>query len=157
LSDMATEVEQYLETLKRLELIHEKRFFPELEYIFKHAVIQDVAYQSLLMRQRQELHGAIGRAIEELYADRLAEQAAILAYHYARSRQQDKAVTYALLVGDQAAHLYANAEATTYYEQALTIARQLPSAPAAQGMQIDAVVKLAAVSLTRQDMERDQQ
>ena len=58
-------------------------FFPELEYIFKHAVIQDVAYQSLLTQRRQELHGAIGRAIEELYADRLEEQATILAYHYA--------------------------------------------------------------------------
>jgi predicted ATPase len=77
LSDMATEVENYLETLKHQELIHETRFFPELEYIFKHAVVQDVAYQSLLMQRRQQLHGAIGRAIEDVYADRVEEHAAI--------------------------------------------------------------------------------
>ena len=85
LSDMAAEVEHYLDTLKHQELIYEKRFFPELEYIFKHAVIQDMAYQSLLTQRRQQLHGAIGRAIEELDADRVEEHAAILAYHRARA------------------------------------------------------------------------
>jgi predicted ATPase len=157
LSDMAAQVQLYLETLKHLELIHEKRFFPELEYIFKHAVIQDVAYQSLLVRRRQELHGAIGRAIEELYAERLEEQAAILAYHYTRSEQQEKAMTYALLAGDWAARLYAHAEATTYYAQALTIARALPASPEAQRAQVDAILKLATVGMSQQDSERDQQ
>jgi class 3 adenylate cyclase/tetratricopeptide (TPR) repeat protein len=156
LSDMASEVQHYLETLKHLELIHEKRFFPELEYIFKHAVIQDVAYQSLLVHRRQQLHGAIGQAIEELYTDRLKEHAAILAYHYARSARQDKAIEYALLAGDQAVRLHARAEATTYYEQALTKARALPASPEAQLVQIDASLKLAAVGGNREDFERDQ-
>ncbi|MBI3988378.1 MAG: AAA family ATPase [candidate division NC10 bacterium] len=155
ISEMATEVQHYLDTLKHLEFIHETRFFPELEYIFKHAVIQDVAYQSLLVHRRKELHGAIGRAIEDLYADRLEEQAAILTYHYARSERQDKAITYTLLAGDRAARLYANAEATTYYTQALTIARALPASPERQRAQIDATLKLAAVGITRQDIERD--
>jgi len=62
-------------------LIHETRVFPELAYSFKHAVIQDVAYESLLVQRRQALHGAIGEAIEDLYADHLEEQAAVLAYH----------------------------------------------------------------------------
>ncbi len=155
ISEMAQEVQGYLDTLKHLELIHEKRFFPELEYIFKHAVTQDVAYESLLGPRRKELHGAIGRAIEDLYADRLEEQAAILAYHYGRSERQDKAVAYALLAGDGAARLYANAEATAYYEQALTMARTLSASPEAQRWQIDATLKLAAVGVTRQDIERD--
>jgi class 3 adenylate cyclase/tetratricopeptide (TPR) repeat protein len=156
-SDIAVEIQHYLHTLKHVELIHEKRFFPELEYIFKHAVIQDVAYQSLLVQRRKELHGAIGQAIEDLYADRLEEHATILAYHYARSERQDKAVTYALRAGDQAARLYANAEATTYYEQALTLARALPISAETQRLQIDAALKLAAVGMTRQDIERDRQ
>jgi class 3 adenylate cyclase/tetratricopeptide (TPR) repeat protein len=155
ISDMAEGVERYLDTLKHLELIHEKRFFPELEYIFKHAVTQDVAYQSLLVQRRKELHGAIGRAIEDLYPDRL-EQAAILAYHYSRSEHQDKAVEYALLAGDRAARLYANAEAKTYYEQALRMARTLPVSPEAQRAEIDATLKLATVGVTREDMQRDQ-
>lgn len=155
ISETAAEVEQYLDALQRLELIHETRFFPEPTFIFKHAVIQDVAYQSLLTQRRQELHGAVGRAIEELYADQLSEQAAILAYHYARSERQDKAVEYALLAGDRAARLHAHTEARIFYEQALGIAQALPDSPETHRWQIDATLKLAAVGVTRQDIERD--
>jgi predicted ATPase len=157
ISEQAAEVQRDLGTLKQVELIHETRFFPELAYRFKHAVIQDVAYESLLVQRRQTLHGAIGEAIEDLYADRLEEQVALLAYHYARSTYQDRAVAYALRAGDRAARLYARAEATTYYAQALTMAQALAPSPEAQQTQIDAVLKLAAVSMTRQDLERDQQ
>jgi predicted ATPase/class 3 adenylate cyclase len=155
LVNQAVAVESSLEALKRVELIHETRFFPEVEYRFKHAVIQDAAYQSLLVQRRRRLHGAIGQTLEELYATRREEHAAILAYHYMRSVYQDKAVAYALLAGDQAARLYAHAEATTYYEQALTMARGAPESPDTQRAQIDASVKLASVGTTRQDMERD--
>jgi class 3 adenylate cyclase/tetratricopeptide (TPR) repeat protein len=155
LSDVAAKVELYLDMLKHQEFIHEKRVFPELEYIFKHAVIQEVAYQSLLTPRRQQLHGAIGRAIEELDADRVEEHAAILAYHYARSEQREKAVAHSLRAGDRATRLYAHAEATTHYMQALLLARALPASPEAQRAQIDAILKLAAVGATRQDMERD--
>jgi class 3 adenylate cyclase/tetratricopeptide (TPR) repeat protein len=156
ISEVTGEVQRYLDDLKRLELIHEKRFFPELEYIFKHAVTQEVAYQSLLVQRRKELHGAIGLAIESLYGDRLQDQAAILAYHYSRSERQDKAVEYQLMAGDRAARLYANAEARTYYEQALTAVRALPASLEAQRWQIDASLKLATVAVTRQDMQGDQ-
>jgi class 3 adenylate cyclase/tetratricopeptide (TPR) repeat protein len=156
ISEMTAEVSNHLETLTRAELIHETRFFPELEYMFKHGVTQDVAYQSLLAKRRKDLHGAIGRAVEDLYADRLDEHAPILAYHYARSEHEEKAIAYALRAGDQAARLYANAEATTYYEQALAMARARPPAPQAQCCEIDAALKLAAVGMTRQHIERDQ-
>ncbi|MEK7878474.1 MAG: tetratricopeptide repeat protein, partial [candidate division NC10 bacterium] len=155
ISEMAEEVERSLDTLKHLELIHEKRFFPELEYIFKHAVTQDVAYQSLLLQRRKDLHGAIALAIEDLYADRLDDQATILAYHYARSENQVKAIEYALVAGDRAARLYANAEARTYYEQALTLARALPPSPRRQREEIDATLRLAGVALTREHFEQD--
>src|SRR5215467_1380691 len=137
ISELAAEVQHYLETLRQVELIHETRFFPELEYTFKHAVTQDVIYQSLLAKRRDE-------------------HAPILAYHYARSEHPEKAIEYALLAGDQAARLYANAEATTYYEQALTMARGLPPSPPAHCAEIDAALKLAAVGMTRQHIERDQ-
>jgi len=156
ISEVAAEVQHYLESLTQAELIYETRFFPELEYAFKHAVTQEVIYQSLLAKRRKDLHGAIGRAIEGLYANRRDEHAPILAYHYARSEQQDKAIEYALLAGDQAVRLYANAEATTYYEQALTMARGLPPSPRAHCAEIDAALKLAGVGMTRQHIERDQ-
>ncbi len=149
------EVPHHLEILKRLELIRETRAFPELEYAFKHALIQDVAYESLLGARRGELHEAVGRAIERLYADRLDEQAPLLTHHYGRSAHPDRMIGYALLAGDRAARLYANAEATLYYEQALVTARARsgPSEPAAE---IDAAVRLAAVAAThRAVIERD--
>jgi class 3 adenylate cyclase/tetratricopeptide (TPR) repeat protein len=156
ISEVAAEVDRYLDTLTHAELIHETRFFPELEYMFKHAVTQDVAYQSLLAQRRKDLHGAIGHAIEDLHADRLGEHASILAYHYARSARLDKAIEYALLAGDQAARLYANAEASTYYKLALATAQALPPSPQTHCAEIDAALKLAAVGMTRQDIERDQ-
>jgi tetratricopeptide (TPR) repeat protein len=155
ISEMAAEVQHYVETLKRLELIHEKRFFPELGYIFKHAVTQDVAYQSLLSQRRKEIHGIIGEAIEDLYADRLDEHAAILAYHYARSERREKAVAFALRAGDKAARFSANAEATTFYEEALRLLVDLPASTRRDGLHVDATVKLASVATTRQHFERD--
>jgi transcriptional regulator with AAA-type ATPase domain/class 3 adenylate cyclase/tetratricopeptide (TPR) repeat protein len=156
-SAMAQEIEGYLATLKHLELVHEVRFFPEHEYIFKHAVIQDAAYQSLLSQRRKALHGAIGRAIEDIYADHLEEYASVLAYQYARSDQPGRALRYALLAGDRAARVCANVEATAHYEQALAAVRALPPTPDAQRLEIDAIVKLAAVGTTRQDIQRNRE
>ena len=155
ISERPNEVPRDLGTLTQAELVHEARLFPELAYRFKHAVIQDVAYESLLVQRRQALHGAIGQVIEELWDDHLEEQASVLTYHYSRSLHPDKAVAYALLAGDRAARLYARTEATTYYIQALTIARALAPSPETHRAQIDAIVKLAAVGMTGQDIERD--
>jgi len=156
-SAMAQEIESYLASLKHLEFVHEVRFFPEHEYMFKHAVIQDAAYQSLLSQRRKALHGAIGRAIEDIYADHLEEYAAVLAYQYARSNQPDRALRYALLAGDRAARVCANVEATAHYEQGLAAARTLPPSPEAQRWEIDAILKLAAVGTTRQEVERNRE
>jgi class 3 adenylate cyclase/tetratricopeptide (TPR) repeat protein len=155
ISEMTGEVHRYLDILKHLELIHEKTSFPELGYIFKHALTQDVAYQTLLTNRRRELHGSIGRAIEELYADRLEEQAGIIAYHYARSDKPVKAIEYALVAGDRAVRLYANAEARTYYGQAFELARELPASPQSQRAQIDAILKLASAAFSREHFEQD--
>jgi hypothetical protein len=93
------------------------------------------------------LRGAIGEAIEALDGAPAGEQAAILAYHYARSLHHEKAVQYSLLAGDQAMRLHAPVEAAISYGQALTLARRLPETPEAQHLQIDAILKLASVSL----------
>ena len=155
LSDAPAAIPADIETLKRLELVHETRVFPEPEYRFKHAVVQDVAYHSLLGPRRQRLHAAIGESIEELSAERMEEQAAIIAYHYARSAHQDRATRYALVAGDRAVRLHARAEATSYYDQAFKMAWALPDSPEAQRWQIDATLKLATVGVTRQDLDRD--
>src|SRR6266542_1881102 len=75
-------LEGLLQELKALEIIYEQGLLPEPAYIFKHAVIQDVAYNSLLKERRRELHRAVGAAIEELYPDRLADHYQELAHHF---------------------------------------------------------------------------
>ena len=75
-SSRPSQIASHLEALKRLDVIHEARFFPKLEYRFKHAVIQDVIYKSLLAPRRQALHGIVARSIEDLSADQLEEQGA---------------------------------------------------------------------------------
>jgi predicted ATPase len=155
LSEAPESVPADLAVLRRLELIHEVGVFPEPHYRFKHAVIQDVAYQELLGSRRQRLHAAIGETIEELYADRVDEQAAIIAHHYGRSAHQDRATRWALVAGDRAVRLHARAEATSYYDDAFRMAEALPDAPEARRLRIDATVKLATVGVTRQDLDRD--
>src|SRR3989440_13066320 len=70
---LSERLEGLLRELQALEIIYEQGLMPEPAYIFKHAVIQDVAYQSLLIQRRKALHQAVGEAVEELYPDRLEE------------------------------------------------------------------------------------
>jgi class 3 adenylate cyclase/tetratricopeptide (TPR) repeat protein len=155
ISDPSVEVNLHLATLKQLDLVYETRSFPEPELAFKHAVIQDVAYQSLFAKRRVDLHAAIGRVIEAVYGDQLDEQLDVLVHHYRRGRQHEKVAQYGVQAGDRAARLHATAEARTYYETALEAVRALPGSPATERAEIDAVLKLAAVGTTRQDIECD--
>jgi class 3 adenylate cyclase/tetratricopeptide (TPR) repeat protein len=122
IADIRTGTEELLRELKAIELIYEKSTFPELAYMFKHALTHEVAYNSLLMQRRKELHRLIGLAIEELYADRLAEQYEILAYHFVRGEAWAKALAYFCMAAEKAARSFANREAVTLYDQALEAA-----------------------------------
>lgn len=112
-------LDQRLERLRRAELIRLRRALPEPQYIFKHVLTQEMAYESLLFKRRRELHGYVGQAIETLYAGRLDDQLALLAYHYARSDDREKGIDYMVRAGERAASLYANADAISFYSQAL--------------------------------------
>jgi len=120
------ELKSYLLNLQGLEFIYEIQIFPELEYIFKHALIQDVAYNSLLQSRRKEIHKRIGQAIEELYPDRLVEYYQVLAHHYSQAENLEKAYEYSKLSGDKAKESYNHQEALTYFFQAIGILDQMP-------------------------------
>jgi tetratricopeptide (TPR) repeat protein len=119
IADIRLRTEEWLRELKAIELIYEKSSFPELAYMFKHALTHEVAYNSLLVQRRKDLHRLIGLAIEELYADRLAEQYEILAYHFSKGEEWDKALVYLLKAAEKAAQAFATREAITLYDQAL--------------------------------------
>jgi len=88
--------------LQAAEFLYETSLFPEAEYTFKHALTHEVVYGSLLLARRRALHAHITRAIEQLYADRLIEQAERLAYHALRGEDWSRAARYSLLAGGRA-------------------------------------------------------
>ncbi|MBI2876170.1 MAG: tetratricopeptide repeat protein, partial [Candidatus Tectomicrobia bacterium] len=129
ISDVTGQLEGLLRELQTLEIIHRQWLWPEPAYIFKHAVIQDVAYNSLLIQRRKELHRAVGYAIEELYPRRLAEHYGELAHHFAQGEEWQKAMEYSLLAGDRAANAFANLEAKGHHARALEAAGKLVPSP----------------------------
>ena len=126
ITGMQQELRSYLLNLQGLELIYEKSLFPELEYIFKHALTQEVAYSSLLIQRRKEIHEKVGHAIEDIYADRLQEFYEMLAYHYSRSDSFESAYRYCKLAGEKAAGNYSHWEAYGFYKDARNLLDKLP-------------------------------
>ncbi len=120
-----------VEELRAVELIYQKSAHPELAYMFKHALTHDVAYESLLEQRRRALHRVVGLAIEELYADRLAEHYEALAHHFTRGEEWEKALLYSQRAEEKAIAAYANASAAEHGRQALAIAERLER-PAAE-------------------------
>jgi class 3 adenylate cyclase/predicted ATPase len=92
---------------------------PERVHTFRHALIQEVAYQSMLYARRRELHGRIGDYLERRYAGDLDDYYGLLAHHYRLSDRRDKAAEYLLKAGHAARAVYANDEAIQYYGWAL--------------------------------------
>ncbi|MFQ5917825.1 MAG: adenylate/guanylate cyclase domain-containing protein, partial [Candidatus Binatia bacterium] len=99
--ELGDELRAHLTNLVGLEILYEKALYPELEYIFKHALTQEVAYESLLKQRRREIHGRIGQTIEALYSDRLEEHYEVLARHYEQSGNTAKAIDYLILAGEK--------------------------------------------------------
>jgi len=123
---MQQELKSSLLNLEQLEFIYEKSLFPELEYMFKHALTQEVAYDSLLLKRRKEIHASIGQAIENLYSERLEEFCEVLAHHYARSENWEKAYQYFKFSGDKAGRSYSLWEDFGFYRQAINALSKLP-------------------------------
>jgi predicted ATPase len=130
--------------LVHLELLREKEAFPRTVYSFAHLLVQEAAYQGLLLRARSDLHARAARALEALHADRIEDVAPDLAEHCLRSQDRDGAVRYLTLSGDRAGRLFAHDEAAAYYERALA---QL--APDDTGGRVRVLGKLADAALAR--------
>ena len=102
---------------------------PDATYTFKHALVQDVAYDSLLKSRRQELHEQVALALEKMRAGSLEEVFELLAYHYARSLNAQKAVEYLDLANRKAIRLNAVVEAKGYFLEAMRLLDTLPPKP----------------------------
>ena len=116
IAEAERELDQSLADLETRELIREKARAPELEYIFKHALVQEATYESILLGRRKEIHRQVAATIETLFPDRLEEFYSLLAYHYSKAEDWEKAQEYLFKAGDQAGSIAADAEALAHYE-----------------------------------------
>ena len=114
--------------LKHLELLYDRPGIEEPIYIFKHALTQEVAYDSLLTTRRQRLHATAGHAMERLYSGGLAEHYEALAHHFTLGAVWEKAFDYLTKSGDKARRTYANQEAVAFYTQALEVSQRITPA-----------------------------
>lgn len=137
-----------LDVLERMELVR-KLVTPEHAYLFKHALVQDTAYQSLLKNERKRLHRAVGNSLEEMRGAHAAELAAELAHHFSKAGDDEKTFVYAQRAGDNAARVFANPEAAAYYQRAYDALTRLPDTLDQRRQRVDVLVKLVAVSLRR--------
>ncbi|MDH3798167.1 MAG: AAA family ATPase [Desulfobacterales bacterium] len=146
ISDPVFHIDQFLSDLENLDLIRTKSIQPELEYIFKHALIQETAYNSLLIKDRGKIHERIGRVIEQFFSDRLPEFYETLAYHFSKGESELKAIDYLILSGDKSLKHYALEEAHLYFKQAYDLIIARPEKNQQElGMIIDIVNKWASV------------
>jgi len=115
------ELDTHLLTLQREEMIRERTRIPELEYIFKHHLTQEAAYNGLLKKKRRAYHRQVAEALERLYSDRIREQAGLLAHHWERTGEAEAAFRYLVRAGRSAQRVYANEEAVAYFKRALAL------------------------------------
>jgi predicted ATPase/class 3 adenylate cyclase len=109
-----TALKQALAQLEHAELVFRRGELPEAVYSFKHALVRDAAYESLLKSRRQPLHGQIAHALEERFVDIVASQPEIAAHHFTEAGLVGRAVDYWLKAGQHAARRSANAEALNH-------------------------------------------
>jgi ABC-type oligopeptide transport system substrate-binding subunit len=110
-----------LHELQRLGLLRQSRRWPQPEYRFRHALIQETAYRTLLGEQRKRLHRRAAEWLEERYAGRDGEVLGLLAYHWLRAEDEGKAADYLLRAGDKARLEYALDEAIEHYRNLLPL------------------------------------
>lgn len=123
ISDRKEELSHHLGELQRVQLIREAARIPEIEYIFRHALTQEVAYKTILRKQRREFHRKVGETIEQLFPERLEEFAGELGEHFFAA-EDERALHYCTIAADASFRLYANTEAVVHYARAIDAAHQ---------------------------------
>ena len=128
LAEVASEIEDIdvrLSYLQEVQLLRERLRMGEVEYLFNHALVQEVAYESILPLKQKELHLSVARSIEKIFDERIHEFYGMLAYHYSRAESLEKAEECLIKAGEEALKSSASNEALHYYQEALSIYRKL--------------------------------
>ena len=124
-----TALQQGLAQLVDAELLYQRGLLPHATYLFKHALIQDAAYQSLLKSTRQQYHQRIAQVLEARFPDTVETQPELLAYHFTEADVRERAVRYWLHAGQRASERSAYAEAISHLTRGLELVSTLPDTP----------------------------
>ncbi len=122
-------LQQGLKQLVEAELVYQRGLVPQAHYLFKHALIQDTAYQSLLKSTRQQLHQQIAQVLEEQFPDTKENQPELLAHHYTEAGLIEQAIPYWQQAGQRAHQRSANIEAVSHFTKGLTLLKMQPDTP----------------------------
>lgn len=141
-------VERALGQLESSGMIELADVEPDLEYLFRHALIQEAAYDSLLRQDRRHLHRAVAECMERLYPNRLDELAAVLAFHFETAADSARAVDYLVRAGRFALARFANHEAHSAFERAGNLLDPLASDPETRRLRIEIELGATEAGLT---------
>ena len=150
-----TSLDSQLASLATSDLVHERCRLPEIEYIFKHALTQEVAYQTLLAPARKALHQEVGAALESVFRDRLEEFAGVLAYHYFSGDSWEKALQYSVQSANAASRVEAYPEVRGHCRRALECLRHLTETPERLEQKVDLTIQLVGASLNAESPEKN--
>jgi class 3 adenylate cyclase/predicted ATPase/ABC-type transport system involved in cytochrome c biogenesis ATPase subunit len=138
-----------LAQLEQAELVFRRGEPPDAVYSFKHALVRDAAYESLLKSRRQQLHGQIARALEQRFADIVASQPELVAQHFTEAGLVEPAIDYWLKAGHLALSRSANAEAVKHLRQGIELTQSLAPSPERARKELDFYLALGpAVAAT---------
>ena len=147
--DEAT-LQEGLRHLVEAELVYQRGLPPQATYMFKHALIQDAAYQSLLRRTRQQYHQRIAQVLAAQFPDMVDAQPELLAQHYTEAGQSARAITYWQRAGERALQRSANLEAISHLTKGLEVLKTLPDSPERLQHELDLQITLGqALAVTK--------
>ena len=139
------ELLSHLSVLKDSEFLYERGIYPQSTYIFKHALIQNAIYQSLLKNTRKKYHRKIAQVLENHFADTVETQPELLAHHYTEAGLNEQALGYWLQAGKRAARRSAHAEAINHLTGGLEVLMSLPDSVERARRELDLQITLGPV------------
>ena len=152
ITEFKEEVDTHITSLERLDLVRARSLYPNLEYVFKHALTQEVVYGGLLKKERKEIHRSIAAVIEEVFADRLSEFYEALAFHFSQGESLHKAVCYLMKSGEKGLNKYALEEAHKSFREAYRLlATKAGRSKAEDDLLIDVLLKWSIAFYYRGD------
>jgi class 3 adenylate cyclase/tetratricopeptide (TPR) repeat protein len=151
-TELKQDIDLCLRGLEQLDLIRTRSLQPDIEYMFKHALTQEVVYNGLLKKERQEIHQRIGLVMEQLFQDRLPEFYETLAFHFKEGQSIIKAVDYLIKSGEKSLRRYAVDESNQYYQKAYNMLKgQYNNTREELELLIDLLIKWSLVFYYRGD------